>query len=68
MEITKALMKTRNAAGLTQKELSVKSGISQADTSRLENWTRKPSIALLRKLADAIGRTLKIEFVPKVNI
>lgn len=37
MEITKALMKTRNATGLTQKELSVKSGISQADTSRLEN-------------------------------
>ena len=68
MEITKALMKARHDAGLTQKELSVKSGISQADISRLENGTRNPSVALLRKLADAMGRTLKIEFGPKVNI
>ena len=67
MEITKALMKARHDAGLTQKELSEKSGISQADISRLENGIRNPSVALLRKLADAMGRNLKIEFVPKAN-
>lgn len=68
MEISKALMIARHDAGLTQKELSEKSGISQADISRLEKGTRNPSVALLKKLAAAMGRNLKIEFVPKVDI
>jgi transcriptional regulator with XRE-family HTH domain len=53
---------------MTQMELSEKSGITQADISRLENGTRNPSLALLKRLAEAMDSTLKIEFVPKNNI
>ena len=65
MDITRVILNARINAGLTQIELSEKSGISQADISRLEKGTRNPSISLLKRLADALDSTLKIEFVPK---
>ena len=65
INIMRAMMDARIRAGMTQMELSQKSGISQADISRLENGTRNPSIALLKRLADAMDTTLIIEFVPK---
>ena len=65
MDITRAILDARIDAGMTQLELSEKSGISQADISRLEKGTRNPSIALLKRLAEAMDSTLKIEFVPK---
>ena len=65
IDITRAILDARIRAGMTQSELSVKSGISQADISRLEKGTRNPSIALLKRLADALDSTLRIEFVPK---
>ena len=67
MEITRALLEARIRSGMTQTELSEKSGISQADISRLENGTRNPSLALLKRLAEALDSTLKIEFVPKIK-
>ena len=67
MEITRAILDARMKSGLTQKELSARSGISQADISRLEKGTRNPSIALLKRLADAMDANLKIEFVPKAD-
>lgn len=65
MDIMHTLMDARIRAGMTQTELSKKTGISQADISRLENGTRNPSLSLLKRLADAMNTTLKIEFVPK---
>lgn len=63
-DITMTILKARKEAGLTQAELSEKSGISQADISRIENGSRNPSIALLQRIADALNATLRIEFVP----
>lgn len=65
MDIMKAILNARIQAGLTQTELSEKSGISQADISRLENGTRNPSLALLKRLAEAMDTTLRIEFIPR---
>lgn len=65
MDIKRAILNARINAGLTQMELSERSGISQADISRLEKGTRNPSIALLKRLAEAMNSTLKIEFIPK---
>lgn len=65
MDITRAILDARINAGLTQMQLSKKTGISQADISRLEKGTRNPSLALLKRLADALDSTLRIEFVPK---
>lgn len=67
-DITMALVQARKEAGMTQLELSQKSGISQADISRLENGSRNPSIALLQRIAKALDATLRIEFIPNKGI
>jgi toxin-antitoxin system, antitoxin component, xre family len=67
-DITMSIIRARKAAGLTQAELSQKTGISQADISRLENGSRNPSLALLNRIAEAMNSTLKIEFVPNKHL
>ena len=42
-----------------------RTGINQADISKLENGTRNPSVNLLKRLADGMWMALKIEFVTK---
>ena len=64
VNITRAILEARINAGMTQVELSEKSGISQADISRLEKGTRNPSLNLLKRLAEAMDSTLNIEFIP----
>ena len=49
---------------MTQKDLSAKTGITQADISRIENGTRNPSLSMVKKLAQGLGMQLKLEFVP----
>ena len=68
MDITRVLLNARIKAGLSQMELAEKTGISQADISRLENGTRNPSLALLKRLATAMDSTLKIEFIPNQKL
>ena len=65
MDVIRAMVKARISQNLTQKELAERTGINQADISKLENGTRNPSLKLLKRLADGMGMTLKIEFVPK---
>jgi transcriptional regulator with XRE-family HTH domain len=61
--IRQAMIDSRKQAGLTQKDLSIRSGIAQGDISKLENGNANPSIRTLQRLAYAMGKTLKIEFV-----
>ncbi len=61
--IRQAMIDARNSKGLTQKELSALSGIAQGDISKLENGNANPSVKTLQRLADAMGKKLKIEFV-----
>lgn len=65
MDIIRTIVDARTSQNMTQKELAERTGINQADISKLENGTRNPSINLLKRLADGMGMTLKIEFVPK---
>ena len=65
LSLVQAMIDARKVSGLTQKELSERTGIAQADISKLENGTRNPSVNLLKRLADGMGMALKIEFVPK---
>ena len=57
----------RKSKGITQKELSERTGIAQGDISKLENGNGNPSVRTLQRLANAMGMTLKIEFVPKTT-
>ena len=67
-DVIRAIVDARTSQKLTQKELAEKTGINQADISKLENGTRNPSINLLKRLAEGMGMSLKIEFVPKNKI
>ena len=67
MEISKAIIDARIKQNLSQKELSKLTGINQSEISKLESGERNPSIKLLQRLADGMGLTLKISFVPKTQ-
>ena len=64
MDVIRAMIDARIEQNLTQKELAKRTGIDQADISKLENGTRNPSLKLLKRLAHGMGMQLKIEFVP----
>ena len=61
--IMQAMIDARNSSGLTQKQLSERSGIAQGDISKLENGNGNPSLRTLKRLADAMGKKLRIEFM-----
>ncbi len=67
MDIVKAIIDARIKQNLSQKELSKLTGINQSEISKLESGERNPSIKLLQRLADGMGLTLKISFVPKTQ-
>ena len=64
MDVIRAMIDARIEQNLTQKELAARTGIDQADISKLENGTRNPSLKLLKKLASGLRMQLKIELVP----
>ena len=49
MDVIRAIVDARTSHNLTQKELSERTGINQADISKLENGTKNPSINLLKR-------------------
>ena len=53
----------REARGLTQKQLSERTGIAQADISKLERGNANPSLRTLQRLAAGMGMNVRIEFV-----
>ena len=65
--IIQAIVDARNRSGLTQKELSLRTGIAQSDISKLERGNSNPSIRTLQRLASGMGMTLRIEFVGKTE-
>ena len=64
-DIIQAMIDARKKQNLTQRELSQRTGITQADISRIENGTRNPSLDMLRRLAKGLGMRLRIEFIPE---
>ena len=65
--IIQALIDARLKAGMTQKELSKKTGIAQGDISKLERGNSNPSIRTLQRLAAAMGMSLQLKFIPNGN-
>lgn len=64
-DIIQAMIDVRINQHMTQKDLSAKTGITQADISRIENGTRNPSLAMVKRLAEGLGMQLKLELVPR---
>ncbi len=63
-QIMKAIAGARAKTGMTQKEVSEKTGIIQAEISKLENGNANPSIKTLKKLAAGLNMRLVISFEP----
>lgn len=61
--IMQAMIDARKESGLTQKELSEKTGITQADISRLEKGNANPSLKTLQRLAAGMNMRVRLEFV-----
>ena len=59
-EIIRAEIESRRAIGMTQKQLAEKMGTAQANISRFESGAYNPSLAFLQKMADSLGKTLKL--------
>jgi transcriptional regulator with XRE-family HTH domain len=64
-QILKALLTARNSRKMTQQELAVRSGINQANISKIENGVYNPSLAIISRLADAMDMDLHLQLVPR---
>ncbi len=62
--IIQALIDARSKSGITQKELADRTGINQADISRIERGNANPSLRTIRRLAEGMGMRVKLEFEP----
>jgi predicted RNase H-like HicB family nuclease/DNA-binding XRE family transcriptional regulator len=63
LAIAVTLRWVRLDAGLTQSQLATRVGVSQQQIAKLERPGANPSIATLRKVADALGARLELELV-----
>ncbi len=63
LAIAQAMIDARKESGLTQKQLSERTGIAQADISKLERGNANPSLRTLQRLAAGMGMNVRIEFV-----
>lgn len=61
-EVSELIARTRNEVGMTQKELAQISGVSQANLSRIENGSYTPSLSVLKRIADGLGKRVVIIF------
>lgn len=62
-EVRQLLTGVRKELGISQKELSEKTNIPQASISKFENGHNVPSLQILQRLANGLGKRLIIDFV-----
>ncbi|MEI6638727.1 MAG: helix-turn-helix transcriptional regulator [Chlorobium sp.] len=64
--LVRELLAARQQSGMTQEAVALKIGTSKSAISRLESGDKHtPSVATLRKYADAVGCELEIKLMPK---
>lgn len=61
-EIRDAICELRDELSLTQKELAELSGLTQSNICKIERGVCHPTIESLKKIADATGRKLSVQF------
>lgn len=67
-EVARQIYELRSQAGLTQKELAKLIGTSHSVISRLEDDDyRGHSLAMLRRIAGALGKRVEIRFIPLLD-
>ena len=61
-EVRDLVISARTAADLTQKQVAQRSGVSQANISKIENGNYHPSLSTLKRIAGALGKRLVVSF------
>ena len=62
-DVLEEIIKARIEKKLSQRELAKKAKTTQAVLSRIENMTVSPSIQLVQRIAEAMGKKLEIKFI-----
>ena len=62
-EVRQLLTSVRKELGISQKELSEKTNIPQASISKFENGHNVPSLQILQRLAEGLGKRLVIDLI-----
>ena len=57
--VGQSIARAREEAGLSQRELATKSGVMQAEISKIELGKGNPTITTLQKIAKALGKSAK---------
>jgi DNA-binding XRE family transcriptional regulator len=61
-QITRELIRARIDGKISQRQLAQKTGTTQAVISRIENMSVSPSIGLVQRIANSLGKKLEIKF------
>lgn len=62
-QVLEEIIRARIDKKLSQRELAKKAKTTQAVLSRIENMTVSPSIQLVQRIAEAMGKKLQIKFI-----
>ncbi len=63
LEVLMGLRKAREESGLTQEQLAEKSNIPRATITNIENGKRNATIKTLLSLGEAMGKSIRIQWV-----
>lgn len=63
--LAREIFDLRKAAGLTQRQLAARSGVQQADISRIEAGDANPTLATIAALAYALGAEVSLKPQPR---
>lgn len=63
-QVIRAIIRAREEQKISQRQLSERTGIAQADISRIETGDGNPTVRTLQKIASGLGMALKLDFVP----
>ena len=64
-EVIQQFKDCRKSKRVTQEELSRMTGISQPNVTRFESGSYNPSLAMMVKMAEALGMELKVALIDR---
>jgi len=67
-QLISAMIKAREEQQISQRQLSERTGIAQADISRIETGDANPTLKTLQKIAQGLGMKLELVFTPLQGI
>lgn len=65
IRVAKAVQNMRESKGLTQKDIEERTGIHQAEISKIERGIGNPSLLTLARIAESAEHRMKLEFIDK---